>query len=96
MKRRRQQGVLALHVALRRAKRQGDADLAAKIEAVLADPDMLAMAGAMLEDESGETLLEKILRWIVEHPEEFKAIIEWIFSFFAGLESLLASLFSEF
>ena len=77
---------IALRVAARKAKRQGDSALAAKIQQVVDDPTKLIVASALLDEESDDDagLLEKILRWIVENPEEFKDLIEFIIGLFTG------------
>ncbi len=78
---------LALAWANRRALRQGNQDLADQIDAIRSDPDILDLAAISLEEESSGGLLRDILNWIVEHPDEFKALIEWLISLFSTLEN---------
>ena len=80
-------GEAVLRIAKRRARRSGDIERYEKLSSILADPESAAIAGVALEDESGGSLLRDILRWIVENPEQFKDLIEFIVGLFAGAAS---------
>lgn len=80
-------GEAALRIGRRMAKRRGDTDLAEQIDSILADGEAAAIAGVALEDESDGSLFRGVLSWIVNNPEEFKALIEYLVGLFTVAES---------
>jgi hypothetical protein len=77
-------GEAALRIAKRFARRNGDTELAAKLDHILASDELAAIAGAAIEDEAGGGLFRFIIEWITAHPDEFAAFLEWIIGLFAG------------
>ena len=81
-------GEAVLKIARWRARRQGETELAQKLNMILSDPDLAGAAGIALEDEVDSGFFREILSWIANNPEEFKAFIEFFLGFFASTDPM--------
>lgn len=86
MRRRRMgSGEAALRAARRIARRKGETGVVDRINELLADGELSEISGVAIEDETGGSLFRDILKWIVDNPDQFFAILERLIALVSGV-----------
>jgi len=78
-------GEAALRAARRIARRKGETGVVDRINELLADGELSEISGVAIEDETGGSLFRDILKWIVDNPDQFFAILERLIALVSGV-----------